>query len=142
MVAVANTEIIMVDKNTPLTEDIFLEFCQGCYFNSECTGKAEFIDDLKRIKYVKRLLQKIHKHKTLKSIRERLIINHIIILRNVFGEENAIRILFFKVEPRLYSYLKSFTVFLNFNIKNLPEVKYLELNTDPRVDRKLLQVEK
>jgi hypothetical protein len=50
--------------------------------------------------------------------------------------------LFFKVEPRLYSYLKSFTVFLNFNIKNLPEVKYSELNTDPRVDRKLLQVEK
>lgn len=99
------------------------------------------MDDLKRIKYVKRLLQKIHKHKTLKSIRERLIINHIIILKNVFGEENAVRILFFKVEPRLYSYLKSFTVFLKFDIKSLPEVKYPELNTDPRVDRKLSQTE-
>lgn len=99
------------------------------------------MDDLKRIKYVKRLLQKIHKHKTLKSIRERLIINHIIILKNVFGEENAARILFFRVEPRLYSYLKSFLVFLNFKITYIPEVQYKELNTDPRVDRKLAQTE-
>lgn len=121
----------------PLTEENFLVFCQGCYFNSECSGKNEFVDDLKRIKYVKRLLQKIHKHKTLKSIRERLIINHIIILRNVFGEENCARILFFKLEPRLYSYLKSFLVFLDFDIKEIPEVKYKLLNSDPRVDRKL-----
>ena len=127
--------------NKPLTEENFIEFCQGCYFNSECSGKAEFMDDLKRIKYVKRLLQKSHKHKTLKSIRERLILNHIIILKNVFGEENTARILFFRVEPRLYSYLKSFLIFLEFNIKTLPEVKYSELNTDPRVDRKLTQTE-
>lgn len=141
--------LMIVDANidrkiklkTPLTEENFLAFCQECYFNSECSGKNEFMDDLKRIKYVKRLLQKIHKHKTLKSIRERLIINHIIILRNVFGEENAARILFFKVEPRLYSYLKSFTVFLEFNIKNIPEIRYNEINTDPRVDRKLMQTE-
>ena len=78
---------------------------------------------------------------TLKSIRERLILNHIIILKNVFGEENTARILFFRVEPRLYSYLKSFLIFLEFNIKTLPEVKYSELNTDPRVDRKLTQTE-
>lgn len=126
-----------IDFRKPLTEETFLPFCQHCYFNKECAGKVEFMDDLKRIKYVKRLLQKIHKHKTLKSIRERLILNHIIILRNVFGEENTARILFFKVEPRLYSYLKSFTVFLEFNVRTLPEVKYCEINTDPRVDRKL-----
>lgn len=136
-----STELLMLDKSKPLSEDTFLEFCQLCYFNSECSGKNEFVDDLKRVKYVKRLLQKIHKHKTLKSIRERLILNHIIILRNVFGEENAARILFFKVEPKLFSYLKSFTVFLEFNIKNLPEMKYSEINTDPRIDRKLRQTE-
>jgi hypothetical protein len=130
-----------MNKLQPLTEENFVSFCQGCYFNSECSGKNEFVDDIKRIKYVKRLLQKIHKHKTLKSIRERLIINHIIILRNVFGEENAARILFFKLEPRLYSYLKSFLVFLEFNVKDLPEVKYTLLNTDPRVDRKLSETE-
>jgi len=140
MIAGANIETL-IEMNKPLTEENFTEFCQGCYFNSECSGKAEFMDDLKRIKYVKRLLQKIHKHKTLKSIRERLILNHIIILKNVFGEENTARILFFRVEPRLYSYLKSFLIFLEFNIKTLPEVKYSELNTDPRVDRKLTQTE-
>lgn len=141
MIVDASTDTCMLDKSKPLTEENFILFCQSCYFNSECSGKNEFIDDLKRIKYVKRLLQKIHKHKTLKSIRERLIINHIIILKNVFGEQNTARILFFKVEPKLYSYLKSFTVFLNFDIKDLPEVKYSELNTDPRVDRKLAQTE-
>jgi hypothetical protein len=126
-----------MDKNDLLTEENFISFCQRSYFNSECSGKNEFVDDLKRIKYVKRLLQKVHKQKTLKSIRERLIINHLIILRNVFGEYNTARILFFNFEPRLHSYLKSFLVFLNFNLKDLPEVDYKRLNTDPRVDRKL-----
>ena len=136
------TQIVVVstDKkhtNTVLTEDDFLSFCQQNYFNPECSGKNEFVDDLKRIKYVKRLIQKIHKHKTLKSIRERLIINHIIILKNVFGEENTARILFFKLEPRLHSYLKSFLVFLEFSSLKIPEVQYSKINTDPRVDRKL-----
>ena len=125
----------------PLTEEVFLKFCQEHYFNPDCSGKNEFTDDLKRIKYVKRLIQKIHKHKTLKSIRERLIINHIIILKNVFGEETATRILFFKLEPKLHSYLKSFLVFLEFNVKFIPEVQYGKINTDPRVDRKLQQAE-
>jgi hypothetical protein len=136
--AVCNNTIM---KHEPLTEESFTTFCQSNYFNSHCTGKSEFVDDLKRIKYVKRLIQKIHKYKTLKSIRERLIINHIIILRNVFGEENSARILFFKMEPKLHSYLKSFLVFLEYNIKKLPEVDYHRLNTDPRIDRKLSNTE-
>lgn len=127
----------MSDKIVSLTESNFMEFCQRYYFNSECSGKNEFMDDLKRIKYVKRLLQKIHKHKTLKSIRERLIINHLIILRNVFGDEICARILFFKLEPKLHSYLKSFIVHLEFSIKTIPEVDFSSLNCDPRVDRKL-----
>jgi hypothetical protein len=137
---VACTEV-MIKKTQTLTEEEFINFCQGCYFNAECSGNSEFVDDLKRIKYIKRLLQKIHKHKTLKSIRERLILNHLIILRNVFGETNAARILFFKLEPKLHSYLKSFLVFLEFNIKDIPEVRYSALNSDPRVDRKLVETE-
>lgn len=139
MIAAACTE--KMSKFNILTEENFNDFCQNCYFNPECSGKNEYSDDLKKIKYVKRLLQKIHKHKTLKSIRERLILNHIIVLRNVFGEENTARILFFKLEPKLHSYLKSFLVFLEFNIVNIPEVDYRVLNTDPRVDRKLNSTE-
>ena len=121
-----------------LTEESFILFCQKNYFNPHCSGKTEFVDDLKRIKYLKRLIQRIYKYKTLKSIRERLIINHIIVLKNVFGEENSARILFFKLEPKLHSYLKSFLVYLEFEIKDIPEVEYHKLNTDPRVDRKLI----
>lgn len=134
---VVNTNRKLKTNKPLLTEEVFLTFCQENYFNPECSGKNEFIDDLKRIKYVKRLIQKIHKHKTLKSIRERLIINHIIILKNVFGEENCARILFFKLEPKLHSYLKSFLVHLEFSIQILPEAEYRKINTDPRVDRKL-----
>jgi hypothetical protein len=121
-----------------LTDANFIAFCQKHYFNSHCSGKNEFVDDLKRIKYVKRLIQKIHKQKTFKSIRERLILNHIIILRNVFGEENSARILFFKLEPKLHSYLKSFLVFLEYQVTKIPETQYHKLNTDPRIDKKLL----
>lgn len=121
-----------------LTEESFILFCQKNYFNPHCSGKTEFVDDLKRIKYLKRLIQRIYKYKTLKSIRERLIINHIIVLKNVFGEETSARILFFKLEPKLHSYLKSFLVYLEFKIKDIPEVEYHKLNTDPRVDRKLI----
>jgi len=121
-----------------LTEESFILFCQKNYFNPHCSGKTEFVDDLKRIKYLKRLIQRIYKYKTLKSIRERLIINHIIVLKNVFGEESCARILFFKLEPKLHSYLKSFLVYLEFKIKDIPEVEYHKLNTDPRVDRKLI----
>jgi len=141
-IVVAYTEEYQMNKKVvPLTADNFNVFCQENYFNSQCSGKNEFIDDLKRIKYVKRLIQKIHKHKTLKSIRERLIINHLIILRNVFGEENSARILFFKLEPKLHSYLKSFLVFLEYKISKIPEVQYHKINTDPRIDRKLLNAE-
>jgi hypothetical protein len=137
----ANINLLMSQEIEPLTEENFLSFCQRYYFNPECSGKNEFVDDLKRIKYIKRLLQKIHKHKTLKSIRERLILNHLIILKNVFGDQNCARILFFKLEPRLHSYLKSFTFYLEFSIKDTHEVQYSKLNTDPRVDRKLYLME-
>lgn len=140
LIVVASTEI-MKPKYEPLTEENFNVFCQNYYFNPECSGKEEFMDDMKRVKYIKRLLQKIHKHKTLKSIRERLIINHLIILKNVFGEEKLMRILFFRLDPRLHSYLKSFLVFLKFKNLDIPEVNYMVLNTDPRVDRKLSQTE-
>lgn len=138
------TVVVVADElmdNELLTEANFVAFCQRHYFNSQCSGKNEFVDDLKRIKYVKRLIQKIHKYKTLKSIRERLILNHIIILRNIFGEENSARILFFKLEPKLHSYLKSFLVFLEYKISKIPEVQYHKINTDPRIDRKLLNAE-
>ena len=77
--------------------------------------KSEVDEDVKRIKYIKRLLRK-YKHTGV--LKERLILNHIIILSNVFGVEATTRILFLKVDREDYDVLKTFLLFLNY----LPEV--------------------
>jgi hypothetical protein len=76
---------------------------------------SEFEGDLKRTKYLKRLLRR---YKATKTIKERLILNHIILLNNVFGPEALARILFFRTDEKDYDVLKTFLLFLNL----LPEV--------------------
>jgi hypothetical protein len=121
-------------------EDYFLSFAKKHYFNASCASSSEFLEDLKRIKYVKRLIFRFHKARTLKSIKERLIVNHLIVLRNVFGDQAAAELLFMKHEIKFHSYLKSFLVFLKFNIKDVSGINYEKLSTDPRIDRKLINL--
>ena len=73
--------------------------------------QTEFEDDLKRIKYIKRLLRK---YRQTGDCKERLILNHIIILSNVFGVEASVNMLFFKVYAADYPILKTFLLFLNY----------------------------
>lgn len=80
------------------------------YDNPQCEGENEFHDDMKRFKYIKRLLKKYIETGELK---ERLIINHMIVLYNVFGADAATTLLLFKIEQRYWSVLKTFLVFLN-----------------------------
>jgi hypothetical protein len=70
---------------------------------------AEFEEDLNRVKYIKRLLSK---YRTSGELNERLIINHLTILYNVF-DQAATRILFLKIGEKYYSELKTFLIFLN-----------------------------
>jgi hypothetical protein len=72
---------------------------------------SEFDEDLKKIKYIKRL---IRRYINTGNLKERLILNHIIILTNVFGVEPTVKMLFFKLDQKEYSALKTFLVFLNF----------------------------
>jgi len=72
---------------------------------------SEFEEDLNRIQYIKRLLTKYYSTKILK---ERLILNHIIIFYNVFGVEPATRMMFYKLESRDLEVLKPFLIMLNF----------------------------
>lgn len=81
---------------------------------------SELQEDLKRIKYIKRLMKRYRNGGFLK---ENLILNHIIILGNVFGTEACTRILFFKLEPEYYSMLKTFFLFLNFMPKIVESIK-------------------
>lgn len=73
--------------------------------------QSEFEDDLRRIKYVKRLLRK---YRQTKELKERLILNHIIIISNVFGVEATVNMLFFKVDREDYPALKTFLLYLNY----------------------------
>ena len=73
------------------------------------TVEKEFHDDLKRFKYIKRLLKK---YNTSGILKERLLLNHIIILRNLFGNEACVTLLIFKTQKEILT-LKSFLIFLN-----------------------------
>ena len=85
-----------------------------CY-NSPHYIMSEFEGDMKRIKYLKRLFRR---YKNGGSLKERLILNHIILLNNVFGPEPTARILFYKIEERDYDVLKTFLCYLNI----MPEI--------------------
>ena len=80
-----------------------------CYASPHCI-MSEFDGDIKRTKYLKRLFRR---YKITKSLKERLILNHIILLNNVFGPEATARILFYKIDERDYDILKTFLSYLN-----------------------------
>lgn len=107
-----------------LNDDNFDLYAIKHYDNPQCKGKKEYEEDLQRIVYLKRLFRRYHKSQILK---ERLILNHIIILYNIFGIEAATRILFFKIDPDLHSILKTFLIYLYYID---PEKNYLEWHLD------------
>ena len=94
-----------------LTNENFIMFAIKSYDNPSCSGLREFEDDLKRLRYVKRLLGR---YKLTGDIKERLIINHLVVLYNVFGAEPATHMLFFKIQEKFWPELKTFLVFLNY----------------------------
>ena len=92
----------LTDKNIEL-------YMMKYYENPQCLDLEEYNDDIKRIKYIKRLF---NRYENTGDLKERLILNHIIILYNVYEIEVATRILFFRIDPSLWSVLKTFLVFL------------------------------
>lgn len=109
-----------------LNDDNFLIYAMKNYNSPNCII-SEFHDDIKRIKYIKRL---IRKYKITKDLKERLILNHIIVLSNVFGAEATTRILFFKVDERDYDVLKTFLLFLNLLPKMVSGINGKNINTN------------
>ena len=97
----------MYEKITP---DNVLMYAIRNYTNPHCEGEKEFEDDLKRFKYIKRLLRKYYDTGILK---ERLLLNHIIVLNNVFGADACATLLLYKIQEDYWPVLKSFLLFLN-----------------------------
>lgn len=93
-----------------LNDDNFLMYAVKAYNSPHCI-MSEFESDLKRTKYLKRLFRR---YKVTKTLKERLILNHIILLYNVFGAEPATRILFFRIDEQDYDVLKTFLIYLNY----------------------------
>lgn len=104
-----------------ITNDNVLMFAIKHYDNPQCEGEAEFHDDMKRFKYIKRLLRK---YKDNGELKERLILNHMIVLNNLFGVDAASTLLLFKIEPRYWDVLKTFMNFLHM----LPEGELKEID--------------
>tara|TARA_B100000676_G_scaffold123546_2_gene123124 strand:+ start:1138 stop:1521 length:384 start_codon:yes stop_codon:yes gene_type:complete len=106
--------------NIILSEENFLLYAAKYYDNPQCQSTDEFYDDLKRFKYIKRLF---NKYLETGELKERLILNHILVLTNVFSPEVAVKLLFIRLDEYLHL-LKPFLVLLNI----LPE--RIEINND------------
>ena len=92
-----------------LTHKTFVLFAAQKYYNPTCIDSEEFFDDLKRFRYVKRLL---NRYQTTGELSERLILNHLIVIFNCWGFENGIEMLALKIGPESWGSLKPFLIFL------------------------------
>tara|TARA_Y100001970_G_scaffold76802_1_gene97564 strand:+ start:137 stop:508 length:372 start_codon:yes stop_codon:yes gene_type:complete len=113
-----------------ITKDNWLLFAQHHYDNPTLQKEQEFYDDIKRFKYLKRLFRK---YKATKNIKIRLVLNHVIVLANVFGVEAACILLLYKVEKMYWSYLKSVLV----NLDYLYPHELNDIKTDKNIDKLL-----
>jgi hypothetical protein len=109
-----------------LNDENFILYASRYYDNPQCTSVEEFYQDLKRIKYLKKLFRRYLENDELK---ERLILNHLVVIYNVFGIEAANRMMFFKMEEKYWPILKTFLVYLHY----LHEDKYVEIPLEPDV---------
>jgi hypothetical protein len=124
-----------------LNDENFTMYAMKCYSSTNCV-MSEFESDIKRTKYLKRLFRR---YKITKSLKERLILNHLILLNNVFGPEATSRILFYRIDERDYDILKTFLCYLQI----MPEIIYgikgknisvYDIPMDPKVTEILLKI--
>lgn len=101
-----------------LNESNFLVFAMHHYDNPQCHSLQEFEEDLKKFLYLKKLLSR---YKNNRELRERLILNHIIVLYNIFGE-NATQMLFYKIDESCWDSLITFLVYLDRMPETIPEL--------------------
>jgi hypothetical protein len=124
-----------------LNDENFMIYAMKCYTAPNCII-SEFESDIKRTKYLKRLFRR---YKITKTLKERLILNHIILLNNVFGPEPTARILFYRIDERDYDILKTFLIYLGImpdNIKgvNGKNIQSAEIPVDLNIAEILRQI--
>lgn len=114
-----------------LNEGNFLVYAMHHYDNPQCHSLAEFEEDLKKFLYLKKLLSR---YKNNGELRERLILNHIIVLYNIFGDA-ATKMLFHKIEENCWDVLITFLVYLDRMPEDLPEfgIKLSNITLDEKI---------
>ena len=110
---------------TELNESNYLLFAIKFYDNPQSVTREDFESDLKRIRYVKRLLKRYQNNGELKV---HLILNHLIILFNVF-KDATVPLLFYNLDEELWPAIKSFLIFLN-RVSEYPKTKVNEIEAD------------
>ena len=119
-----------------LTNENIMLYLVKAYDKPNCI-MSEFNDDMKRFNYLKRLFQRYRKYD---ELREQLVLNHLVVLYNVFGPEVASRALFFKVSKDDYSALKTYMLFLNMMPDKIRGIKGHDIiSSDIPVDMKIAE---
>jgi hypothetical protein len=120
-----------------LTSENFLLYAVKAYDKPNCI-MSEFKEDMKRFNYLKRLFRRYRK---MDDLRERLVINHLVVVYNVFGVEVATRMLFYKMSKDDYSALKTYLIFLNYMPTVVHGIKGQDiLSSEIPVDMKIAEV--
>jgi hypothetical protein len=120
-----------------LTNENILLYAVKAYDRPNCI-MSEFKDDMKRFNYLKRLFRRYRKEG---ELREQLVINHLIVLYNVFGPEVAARLLFFKMAKDDYSTLKTYLLFLNLMPERVRGIKGQDIiSSEIPIDLKIAEI--
>ena len=114
-----------------LSENNFLLYAMHHYDNPQCHSLEEFEEDLKKFLYLKKLLSRYKKDG---ELRERLILNHIIVLYNVFGDA-ATNMLFYKIDSECWNTLVTFLVYLERMPEAVPDysIKLSDIPLDEEI---------
>lgn len=116
-----------------LTDDNFLLYAARNYYKPNVIDVEEFYDDLKRFKYLKRLF---YRYQNDNQLSERLILNHLIVIFNVFDIEPSLRMLEFQIKPDYWPALKPFLIFL----RHIRNDQYTEIPMDKTVVERLREI--
>ena len=116
-----------------ITDENFLLYASKCYSNPQCSSVEEFYEDLNRFKYLKRLFKRYELEGDLQI---RLILNHIVVIYNMFGIEGGHKLTFFKIHRNHWQYLKPFLIYLGY----LPENSLEKIQSDEYIVNKLKEI--
>ena len=123
----------MIIQKNEITNKNFNLYAAQNYINHRALDIEEFYEDLNKFKYLKKLFTK---YKKTGELKERLILNHIISIFNVFKINSAIKMCFFKIDEDAYPALKTFLLYLNY----IKEDDFINISCDLYVTKQLKNI--